>query len=133
MTWEKTSDTGASPATIDEAYTKLRTTKAQAPISMNGFAELYGNDVVEKDKAYVRDRLEMFRQNANPEDLQNKKLASVFEAIVTQEIELNDWLGPDVTTRRASLFDDIQNGVDTIASIQESENTNYFGLAIDVT
>ncbi|TSD01475.1 MAG: hypothetical protein Athens071426_665, partial [Parcubacteria group bacterium Athens0714_26] len=57
-----------------------------------------------------------------------------FEEIIHEQVELSDWLGPDVCTIKPSRYDDIKNGVDSIAEFQESEHTaSYLALAIDAT
>ena len=47
---------------------------------------------------------------------------------------MSEWLGPDVTTIKCSRFDDIRNGIDSLAEFRETDTAaSYLGLAIDVT
>lgn len=91
-------------------------------------------EMVARDMQYVRDRQARFKIESRPEAEEDKKMATVLEAIVHEQVELNDWLGPNAETISASHFDDIANGVDTIVQFQrEGEHDAHLGLAIDVT
>mgnify|MGYP001569067552 CR=1 FL=1 len=45
-------------------------------------------------------------------------MATIMEAIIHEQIELNDWLGPDAETITPSQYDVIANGVDSIIRFQ---------------
>jgi len=89
---------------------------------------------VARDMQYVRDRQAQFKLETRPEALEDEKVATMFEAIIHEQVDLSDWLGPNAETITASYFDDIANGVDTIVRFQsEEEADTHMGLAIDVT
>lgn len=91
-------------------------------------------EMVARDMQYVRDRQARFKIESRPKAEEDKKMATILEAIVHEQVELNDWLGPNAETISASHFDDIANGVDTIVQFQrEGEHDAHLGLAIDVT
>jgi len=50
-----------------------------------------------------------------------------------EQIEQNDWMGPDVNTLLASHFDDFRNKIDIILEYEQETGTNFVGLGIDVT
>lgn len=87
--------------------------------------------MVARDMQYVRDREAQFKIKSTPEIQENKKVATVLEAIIHEQVELNDLLGPNTETITASRFDDIANGVDTI--VRFGDNDAHLGLAVDVT
>ena len=71
---------------------------------------------------------------ATPETQKAKQIATVFEAIIHEQTELSDWLGPEASTVSTSRYDDIAHGTDTIVRFQrEDEADAHLGLAIDVT
>ncbi|MDP3778441.1 MAG: hypothetical protein Q8R30_00135 [bacterium] len=91
-------------------------------------------EMVARDMQYVRDREAQFKMESRLGSEEEQKAATVFEAIIHEQVELNDWLGPNAETMSASRFDDIANGVDTIVRFQrEGESDSHLGLAIDVT
>ncbi len=91
----------------------------------------YSNATIQKDIAYVERLDTSFGKNLSPEQEDARKLAMIFEAIIHEQAELSDWLGPDVITRKASRFDDFGNGIDTIAEFAHPDGNLV--LAIDVT
>lgn len=102
-------------------------------IDPNDFVDLYGEIAIERDNRYVQEMEEKFSHDRDPKKERNKKLATVFEAIIDEQIELNDWLGPQAVTIKTSKYDDIRNGVDTVVEFQKEEGVSYLALGIDVT
>lgn len=97
-------------------------------------SEHYDQQMVDRDMQYVRDRKAQFEKEATSESKKNKKMATVLEAIIHEQIELGDWLGPNAETVTSSQYDDVANGVDSIVVLpHEGEGDAYLGLAIDVT
>lgn len=90
--------------------------------------------MVDRDMQYVRDRKAQFEKESTPESKEDKKMATILEAIIHEQVELGDWLGPDAETIASSSYDDIANGVDSIVKLRhEGEGDTHLGLAIDVT
>ena len=105
------------------------------PLNPENFRDLYGDENVDKDIAYVKNLEKKFSEETNPENEEAKKLAKSLETIITEQIELSDWMGPDAVTITTSRFDDIANGVDLVTEFQnQKERTaSHLALAVDVT
>ena len=113
---------------IDEAYKRAQKTFDAEAVDLNNFGSLYDARTIREDREYVRARMAKFEIDPA------KKLATIFEAIIHEQAELNEWLGPDITTIKSSEFDDIAHGVDTIVHFDQEEGGDAdMGLAIDVT
>lgn len=96
--------------------------------------EHYDQKMIDKDLQYVRDRKAQFERQSTPESKKDKKMATVLEAIIHEQVELSDWLGPHAETITSSSYDDIANGIDSIVRWQrEGEGDTHLGLGIDVT
>lgn len=101
-------------------------------IQMADFKDFYPDAVIRRDEdmiANIKRRL----QFADQRETTAGRLAAVFEQIFTDQIELNEWLGPNVTTMGASEYDDVVNGVDTIAQIESETSNAHLGFTLDVT
>lgn len=119
--------------TLDQAYRKAERDLRKSAINPESFRDLYGNGV-DADIAYVKEMEAKFEKTATPETKEAQRLATIFEAIIHENAELSDWLGPNASTIKSSRFDDIKNGVDTIAEFQEEDSAaSHLGLSIDVT
>ena len=101
-------------------------------INMDDFADLYD---VAKDEEYVQKLEKIFEKENSPQEKENKKLATVLEAILHEQIEQNCYLGDDVKTVSTCKFDDIKNGVDQILEIgnEDKKNAQHLAIAIDAT
>lgn len=118
---------------IDKAYELAEKVLEADRIDPQKF-EHYDKQMVDRDMQYVRDREAQFERESRPEARQDKKMATVMEAIIHEQVELGDWLGPNAQTITPSHYDDIANGVDSIVRLQrEGEGDTHLGLAIDVT
>ena len=118
---------------IKSAYERARKINDQESIDPQKF-EHYDKTMVLRDMELVQRREADFRMQSTRESEENKKVATILEAILHEQIGTSDWIGPNVSTIKSSRFDDIVNGVDSIARIQrEGEGDTHLGLAIDVT
>jgi hypothetical protein len=68
--------------------------------------------------------------NDSPEDLERKRLSDATEHLVQDQIESNDWFGPDVLMIASSEYDDIFKGFDAFVEFQD---VSHLGLALDFT
>jgi len=119
--------------TMDQAYRKAERDLRRSAIDPETFRDLYHSGV-DADMAYVKEMEAKFEQAATPETREAQHLATVFEAIIHENAELSDWLGPNAETFKTSRYDDIKNGVDTIVEFQEENAAaSHLGLSIDVT
>ena len=64
-----------------------------------------------------------------------RQCAMVFEAIIHDMIDMNGWLGDNATAKKASLYDDLVNGIDEIVEFMESDTsaTTHLALGVDIT
>ena len=120
--------------TIDKIHEKAKKVLEEDIINPADFADLYGENNIKKDEEYVKKMEKKFTDTDSPEQIKSNKLATIFEAILHDQAELNEWLGSNVHTINTSRYDDIKNGVDTVAEFTEKkQSVSYLGLAIDAT
>lgn len=118
---------------IDRAYAKALEVVEYDKIDIADFVGSYDYDLheVERDMREVDRLKDVFSRHDSSENEIVRKLAVILEAIIHEQTELSNWLGADVTTRKASDFDDYKNGIDTIAEFGHTDGRLV--LAIDVT
>lgn len=117
----------------EQAYVIAAGKLEQDRVKTSDFIGMY-KDQVEDDENYVTKRKLEFEAEATPENRKNKKLATILEAIINEQIELSDWLGPEAESMAATDYDDIKNGVDSIIEFREGEiSGRHLALAIDAS
>lgn len=90
---------------------------------------------IEEDETEIG-RLEIiFKEKSakNPGWQEVEKRAELFEAMLGEGIELNDWFGEDAGTILPARYDDIKNGIDILVEFSIGGFVKYLGLSIDVT
>jgi hypothetical protein len=124
----------SDPGRLEAAYKKAVGILESDRISLDGFRDLYGADIIQNDQNAILRTKAGFAREADPEKETAKKLATIFEAIIHEQAELSDWLGPDAHTITPSEYDDIKNGVDSIVEFREEHRSaSHLALGIDVT
>jgi hypothetical protein len=94
----------------------------------------FDQGLIRADQYRVEKRKAELKAQRTLRDLEIKRQADVFEVMFAHQVELNDWLGPDTMIRRASEYDDLFNGIDSIAEFSKDEGATIFlALGIDVT
>lgn len=123
-----------SNITIDAAYRVAERSLRKEELKLKDFEDLYGKENVDRDREEIA-RLEIeFQKGLTPENEQTQRLARTFEGIFHDEAELSEWLGPNASTIKTSRYDDVKNGVDSIAEFRESDSSaSWLALGIDVT
>lgn len=114
------------------AITQILKAHDRDRIQMSDFKNFYPDGVIRRDE----DTVEGFKRRLHFSEQRETtagRLAAAFEHIFTDQIELNEWLGPNVTTMGASEYDDVVNGIDTIAQIESETSNTHLGFALDVT
>ncbi len=129
---------GSEKVSRDVAYEKALRVLSEDSIDMERFRDIddprYGRQVVDRDIAEVARLEKIFEHEATPESRELKRIATIFEAIIHEHVELSDWLGPEAYTLKASKYDDIKNGIDSIVEFPMAQKeTSHLALAIDVT
>ncbi|MEK7542963.1 MAG: hypothetical protein AAB503_01495 [Patescibacteria group bacterium] len=103
------------------------------------FVKYYGERSVERDKNYVEKAISDFEKSDTETQKRMAKIARIFEALILEHGELSEWFGPNGMTFKTSLYDDIENKVDTIVEFSEDpengieKKTSHLALAIDET
>ncbi|HWP61172.1 MAG TPA: hypothetical protein VN495_01070 [Candidatus Paceibacterota bacterium] len=103
-------------------------------IQADTFADLYGKENVDRDRAAVAEKRARILREQTPEMDRARRASEVFEALVLEQAELSNWLGRNVGILKTSTYDDYFNGSDLIAEWQDTEREpNVLALAVDVT
>lgn len=113
---------------IDEELAYKRAEKALAVdrIKETDFEDLYGRENIERDLAKIEEREARFEPPS--------KAAVILEAIIHEQSESSEWLGPQAHTLKASRYDDIMHGVDEIVEFTDDPGKkSHLALGIDVT
>jgi len=117
---------------LEDAYRKAL--KLDDPVNMSDFSDLYRD--VDTDVARVEEIERRFKAAETREsevDAAFRKMAKVFEVIVSEQMEMSNWLGETAMTKQSSKYDDYINGVDTIVEFDETDGATHLALAVDVT
>lgn len=109
-------------------------------IDMENFRDIYG-DGVDNDYAYIKLRERDFDDKNNEQEIRNKMIATILEAILCGQIYKNEILGSDINTTSTCKYDDYKNGVDTLLEIEEEVKISgsnkkiyhHAAIAIDAT
>jgi hypothetical protein len=117
---------------LEAAYRKALDTETDQ-IQEENFSNVYTADEIESNLRLVRDLEEKFAQQneSEPSKEEIMRLGRILEAIVIEQIELNEWLGEHVKTQQTTRFDDYTNGIDFIAEFEDIGK--HLGFAIDAT
>ena len=119
---------------LDRAYQTAVGKLEKDQIDPREFEDLYGEENVRADLAYVDRRQLDFMEDRGAEDERARKCGTILEGVLYSEIELNQWLGEDAFTIRPSRYDDVKHGIDVIVEFRKPERAaSYLGLGIDAT
>ncbi|MBL7045512.1 MAG: hypothetical protein ISR99_00560 [Parcubacteria group bacterium] len=111
------------------AYEKATRVIKRNEIDISSFTKFFSSVEIEKDEKDVA------LSDREFEDDDNKKVATVLEAMVAEQID-NGWFGSSIRTAKHSRFDDYRNGVDIVAEIEDrvaEEEAKKLAIAIDAT
>jgi len=121
------------PAWIEATHEKAAKIVRESAIKPSEFIDLYGEEGVKSDEAYVkRSKLKFDRDNTLEQQV-SKKLATIFEAVILEQSELSNWFGSNISTIKTSEYDDIARGVDMIAEYSSENAAAHLALGIDVS
>lgn len=95
-------------------------------IKMEKFSDLYGEGV-NKDKARIEEKKKNFSETYGA------KRGKIAEAILSEQMELSNWLGQEALTIIPSEFDDSINGVDVAVEFEREEGFKHLALGLDMT
>ena len=125
---------------LDRAHERAQKILGENVIDQRSFGGLYPQAEIDRDLATVRRFENKFQEESTLQEREDKKLATIFEAIFHDGLTRGRWLGEDVNAIKPSRFDDIVNKVDSIVEFQkgvaverEDKSASYLALAMDVT
>ncbi len=104
-------------------------------VNEQDFVDVYGEKVVTDDLASAQKKRESFSKGKSAYELELKKVADIFEALILEHGEGSQWFGPEASVVGASNFDDIDNGIDAIIEFRGENpgSASHLGLAADIT
>lgn len=102
--------------------------KASA-IKIEDFSDLYGEDVIKRDMEYVEKK----KAGIKARGTLPTKRAEILEAILSEQIELSNWLGQEAQTIIPSKYDDSAHGVDVAVEFERAEGFKHMALGVDFT
>src|SRR5258708_26388042 len=79
----------------------------KSAIKLRDFLSLYGPTVIEADQRYIDERRKKIEQSHT----EPTKRSEIVEALISEQIELSDWFGPEAATIVPSEFDDLKNWI----------------------
>ena len=122
--------------TMENAYARAKKILVDSDygIQEKEFEGVYDAGTIERDIA-LTNRLETkFNEERSSYEKNSKKIADVFESILLMQTEMNEWLGQNASTLKASRYDDYVNKVDMVAEWSSpEEGSRVLALAVDVT
>lgn len=104
------------------------------------FIGFYPEAEVLRDIKYVEKREATFIEINNEKgDLinsieRNKRISDIYEGVIVEQAEQNNWFGKNVNFYPASKYDDYANGVDGVAEFfdTKTEDREYVAMSFDV-
>ncbi len=120
--------------TRSEALSKAKTIKLDNTPSLDDFANEDNKAAIALDKQAedFGDQRRQRQMDSDPYIKEAFEMADILEAILYEQIELSEWLGPDVSTSLTSKYDDYQNGMDMIVRFEGADGKPIF-IALDIT
>jgi hypothetical protein len=127
---------------IDEAVNSILENRFESGLKPEDFQDIYSLADISADQVKVSDIKK--HQEAKLENLSDferkqaeigKEKSRALEAIVADQVELNNWFGENVILVPTLEYDDLINGTDAVAefNLGEGETPERIALAIDVT
>lgn len=107
---------------------------------LSTFSDVFSKYEIGKDMELVQymKRKFQYKYDTQTESVKEKmfagkKRSESLEVIIGNQIELNNWFGPDALFNRTTEYDDFFNGVDAVAEFKNKEKPQRLALAIDAT
>ena len=123
-------------AAVEVAFRKAEEKVNKDRIDVGSFRDLYGSADIEADKRRVMDvRAGIAREN-DPQRMLLRKYATIFEWIINDGIELDEYFGENAFTKKTSEYDDLVNKVDIIVEFHDQEEgrqASYLAVGVDGT
>ena len=116
-----------------EAYAKAARILEEGDVIDPTTFKRFDQALIRADQEKVAQRKAEQRAQETDRDREIKRNSDTFEAIFTEQAELSDWLGTDTMIRKASEYDGLVHGIESIADCSPEEGSKFLALGIDVT
>lgn len=113
----------------EEVFRKLIPKFQELRINVDDFEGVYNKAEIERDKESIRKKKERIEE----QNTTATKRAQILEALLAEQIELSEWLGPDTMTIIPAEYDDLYNGVDLATEFQKDDTLQHLAMGVDVT
>lgn len=115
---------------LDVLSRKAENVNRSSSLNMEPFIDLYGLDNVKRDYGEIAGKMLGFEKSSSVAET----MGPIFEAAFLDIGQKGKWFGEKSELVRASKYDDIKNGVDTIATIVTPDNSaRHLAIASDLT
>jgi hypothetical protein len=120
---------------IDNFHAMAIESVADHTFNEDAFMEPYGQQTIMDDKREVLIRKSKFKGGDSEYEVQNKKVADIFEAEIVYQGEQANWFGGSAVITKTSEYDDVVNNVDAVIEFKNLEegSSSHLGIATDVT
>lgn len=96
------------------------------------FVDIYSQDEISANLADIENIKSSWEgKTENEKHLDN--VSSIYEGIISDQINANAWFGDNCEAVPASSYDNIKNGIDVVTIFNQDKSKHYLGLGIDVT
>jgi len=133
----RSNETFRNPEYLEECYKIALEQLGIDTIDMDdpAFLTIYEQSQINEDKKYVQALEKDFDQSNSDLAKKNKKIGTILEALLYNQIEQNLILGMNVHTISTCKYDDYHNKVDTVMELlpEESDEYKHLALAYDAT
>ncbi|OIP77115.1 MAG: hypothetical protein AUK16_02525 [Parcubacteria group bacterium CG2_30_44_11] len=119
-------------------YPKVAQIMDKISIKRADFIDLYGEESINRDNAYVAKREAQFAAEANdagPNGLtkgETKKIGTIAEFQLIRGINMGMWL-PGMCAQKTDPADDIGGGFDSVLEYHSEHTSSHIGLGVDVS
>lgn len=117
---------------IKYAYQKAKSVIENYSVREGEFKDIYDSGMVDRDLENVK-KMEKNLLEGGADAIENTKLSEIFNAILLQQFEINEWMGSDVTTIGTSKHDKFTTGIGNITEFKRKSGISYLAMAVRVT
>jgi hypothetical protein len=119
-----------------EIFRRAKNLIEKSRFKLNDFKDSHHEKMITEDTATVQE-IEHEREINGHIETEHDRIATIFEALFHQHVEVSNWLGEGVVSYKTSKFDDYINHVDSVLGVEIKDRgltaRSYVALGIDVT
>lgn len=90
-------------------------------------------EAVDADLKEVAKREENFSEEADERAIEAMKLSEIFNALLIEQFEKNDWMGEDAFTAGTAKYDKYKTGMSNITEFRKETGVSYMAMGIRAT